>query len=75
MTTTMQIQPAYSQATHCVTTPESSSCVTTGKNPSITINSDGPFPIDGKTAGERIGTFHRACGQNPNVVTCTVTHP
>jgi hypothetical protein len=77
VTTTMQIQPAYSQATHC-TIPDrtlSSRCVTPGQDPSVKI-----CALNG-VCGPNRGLTHQEAGQliglchNPGFTGCTVTPP
>ena len=77
ITTTMQIQPAYSQATHCgSTSPDTSACITPGKDPSSTTCFFGrcsTTSITPQIAGQSIGSVHKACGQER--AECTVTPP
>jgi hypothetical protein len=78
ITTTMQIQPAYSQATHCATTsPGFSACITPGPDASLTICLGGscrsPMPVSPQIAGQSIGSVHKACGQER--AECTVIPP
>jgi hypothetical protein len=71
--TTIQIQPAYSQAQHC---PPNfpGRCVTPGQNPSTVLcfetfcDDETSQEITHKEAGQRIG----ACHSNPG---CTTTPP
>jgi hypothetical protein len=73
ITTTMQIQPAYSQAQHCTTEGTISRCVTPGQNPSFSICIGGtclpPNDIPHQQAGRLIG----GCHSGP--AGCTVTPP
>jgi hypothetical protein len=69
ITTTMQIQPAYSQASHCAGREGFERCVTPGQNPSIARCDDffcESNPIDPQFAGRLIGGCHQT-GE------CTVT--
>jgi hypothetical protein len=71
-TTTTQIQPAYSQATHCSSSGFGTEvCVTPGQNPSCSgpgcVSSNPTHP----QAGQQIGDGHRDCGQGSAV--CSVT--
>ena len=73
----MQIQPAYSQATHCTTTGLSSRCVTPGQDPSLSICFrelciPGP-EVTHQQAGRSIGEGHQACAKG--LLECTVTPP
>jgi hypothetical protein len=90
ITTTMQIKPAYSQASHCQTSdfgagPPRTECITPGQDPSSTICLNTPTcptspstPIGGdnphQEAGQLIGGCHRPT-VNPLVSECTVAHP
>ena len=81
ITTTIQIQPAYSQAQHCsADSAGSSTCVILGQDQLI-ISCDpvGGCDTNGDPSGREIGTSigleHHNCGQSPNSVTCTVTPP
>ena len=72
ITATMQVQPAYSQATHCSSSGfGTEACVTPGQNPSCS----GPGCISSNPtnpqAGQQIGDGHRDCGQGSAV--CSVT--
>jgi hypothetical protein len=74
-TMTMQIQPAYSQTSHCVTDvpppgPPSRTCVTPGQNPTTQTCIGGQFnncgPVESIThqeAGQAIGQQHRDCAK------------
>ena len=78
ITTAIQIQPAYSQATHCgSTSPLSSACITPGQDASISICLFGdcrpPMDVTPQIAGKSIGSVHKACGQER--AECTVTPP
>ena len=72
-TTTMQIQPAYSQAQHCSSTsPGESTCFTPGQNPTIQRCLDGSClsgSITHHEAGRLIGFCHNTGAG------CTVTPP
>lgn len=73
-TMTMQIQPAYSQSSHCRDLFGSITCVTPGKTP--TING---IPIPGdqphQDAGRQIGGCHKTDAQTGGLVRCTVNPP
>jgi hypothetical protein len=84
ITTTIQIQPAYSQAQQCLTTPgilgqSISLCATPGKDPSTVRCLDGtcsdPRPIGGdnpqQQACQLIGQTHQICAHRPQTE-CTV---
>jgi hypothetical protein len=75
--TTMQIQPAYSQVSHCVAGEGADVCITTGQNPSIfTCGGSGctdPDSITHQQAGSSIGSQHRACAQG--AAECFINHP
>jgi hypothetical protein len=80
-TITTQIQPAYSQATHCripERLPDATRCVTPGQDPSLTICVAifcGPSrDITHQEAGRMIGENNQFCAKNPTL-TCTVTPP
>ena len=79
ITTTMQIRPAYSQASHCRTgsvTMGVNVCITPGKDSSVSLcfaDVCDRIPISQQEAGQRIGSSHRACAQG--LGECTVTHP
>jgi hypothetical protein len=80
ITTTIQIQPAYSQAEHCSADPRlgfRESCVTPGKDPSVQRCFEGectpPREITHQEAGKLIGRTHQACAQG--FAECTVTSP
>jgi hypothetical protein len=87
MTTTMQIQLAYSQATHCLRQSGLSACETPGKVPSITIcdpdcrtTHHESFEHPGQAVGHNLGTFGQVCAprggpQSSFPTTCTVTPP
>jgi hypothetical protein len=73
-TTTMQIQPAYSQASHCYDTtgmgPPRTVCVTPGKNPVETCTTGTPSPfcdnaeiLTHQEAGQAIGDIRQGCAQ------------
>jgi hypothetical protein len=78
-TTTMQIQPAYSQPSHCLGSDQFSRCVTPGKDPSITacdaIGCLDPIPIDPQLAGRNIGSCHQGSAQGFGECTVTKTLP
>jgi hypothetical protein len=71
-TTTMQIQPAYSQATHC--NPGVGTCITPGQTPRQTTNGLTSFPSH-QEAGQGIGEIHQGCEGGPpgSYLGCTVT--
>jgi hypothetical protein len=75
ITTTMQIQLAYSQATHCLTQGFGiSRCVTPGQDPSATTCTPSGCEdrdLTHQQAGQDIGINHQACGQG--FAECTVT--
>jgi hypothetical protein len=79
--TKMQIQPAYSQATHCTTDTRPgeevrSTCVTPGQNPSATVCVDDfcrDAPLTHQDAGQLIGRNHQGCAQGFGE--CTVGNP
>ena len=77
ITTTIQIQPAYSQAQHCSVVPGFFTCVTPGQNPSQCSFFIGqqcsPSDITNQQAGQRIGNCHRADAQGPSA--CVVVPP
>jgi hypothetical protein len=87
VTTTMQIQPAYSQTSHCVTNlppgQPSRTCVTPGNNPTTQTCTGGQFincgpleSITGKQAGQAIGQQHRDCAQGVETAdVCTPPTP
>jgi hypothetical protein len=79
ITTTVQIQPAYSQASHCTEVFGTSTCVTPGQNPTIQTDGSPPRPIGGdnphQEAGRQIMGCHSTAAQIPGLVECTVTHP
>jgi hypothetical protein len=81
MTTTMQIQPAYSQPSHCFSLggDQFSRCVTPGKDPSITacdaIGCLDPIPIDPQLVGRNIGSCHQGSAQGFGECTVTKTLP
>jgi hypothetical protein len=81
----MQIQPAYSQASHCQTQdlgvgPPTTTCITPGQDASSTtcIRENEfcapPQNISPQEAGQRIGECHRP-PTNPLISECTVRHP
>jgi hypothetical protein len=80
--TTMQIQPAYSQATHCTTSivrpgeEVRTTCITPGQNPTGTAcEGDDCRPLDltHQDAGKLIGRGHQGCAQG--FVECTIGNP
>jgi hypothetical protein len=79
--TTIQIQPAYSQPSHCFSlgSDQFSRCVTPGKDPSITdcdaIGCLDPIPIDPQLAGRNIGSCHQGSAQGFGECTVTKTLP
>ena len=79
ITTTIQIQPAYSQAQHCTNAPRDISiCVTLGQDPSITVCGLGGDcrsspPLSHQDLGQFIARGHLACAQG--LAECTVTRP
>jgi hypothetical protein len=81
---TICVSPKYyhiGKYEHCsFTQAGSSTCVRLGQDQLIT--SCNPFGVcnpnddpSGKEVGTSIGSGHRNCGEFPNSVTCTVTHP
>jgi hypothetical protein len=77
-TTTIQIQPAYSQATHCSTQIliDRSTCVTPGKDPSATecvFGNCSDRDLTHQDAGKLIGRGHQGCAQG--FAECTVNKP
>jgi hypothetical protein len=74
ITTTMQIQPAYSQATHCLSEDSGNAqCTTPGKDASIVTCITGRSPPPQEQAGQAIGQQHRDCVQG--LGECTVIPP
>ena len=72
-TTTTQIQPAYSQASHCQTDITGREfCVTPGRNPSLTVGTNPPIDLTHQQAGQAIARCH---GPEAGTAECTVTHP
>ena len=74
ITTTIQIQPAYSQAQHCGTglLSDRTTCVTPGKDPSVSV--DGfSRPITHQDIGQAISREHQGCAHG--FAECTVTPP
>jgi hypothetical protein len=87
-TTTMQIQPAYSQTSHCVVNdppppPPSRTCVTQGQNPTTQTCIGGQFnncdPVESIThqdAAQAIKQQRQACAEGTDTAdACTVIHP
>ncbi len=76
ITTTIQIQPAYSQAQHCITRfLGETTCVTPGKDPLLTENGiPTPNQPTQQEAGKIIGREHVACA-HVTLTTCTVIPP
>jgi hypothetical protein len=81
-TTTMQIQPAYSQATHCTTSivrpgeEARTTCVTPGQIPTGTacVGDDcRPLDLTHQDAGILIGRGHQGCARGFS--DCTVGNP
>jgi hypothetical protein len=88
ITSTMQIQPAYSQATHCLTDPDFSVCEKPGNPPSVTIcdpdcettHHESFEHKYGQAVGHNLGTIGQICAprggpQSSSSPTCTVTPP
>jgi hypothetical protein len=78
ITTAIQIQPAYSQATHCILRGSVlSTCITPGKDPTSTVCVIGEcedIPLTHQRAGQGIGAQHQTCAQAPApIVQCTVS--
>jgi hypothetical protein len=79
-TITTQIQPAYSQASHCEI-PGLSFCVKPGQDPTTTSCSlGGPrvcqtLPTTHQDAGQRIGELHQTCSQTQPQGDCVVLPP
>jgi hypothetical protein len=77
-TTTMQTQPAYSQAgaTHCSSSGlATETCVTPGETPTQTTGGLSSFPSH-QEAGQGIGEVHQGCENKPgSYLGCTVTPP
>jgi hypothetical protein len=76
ITTTMQIQPAYSQASHC-TEGFPSRCVTAGQDPSVTLcfnpfDCDPSGPIGGDNPHQDAGRLISACHRGELAPECTV---
>ena len=87
-TMTMQIQPAYSQVSHCIINdppppPPSRTCVTTGTNPTTQTCIGGQFnncsPVESITpqdAGQAIGQQRQDCAEGVDTADeCTVIRP
>ena len=79
ITTTMQIQPAYSQPSHCFTRGETLRCVTPGNDASIFIcdplRCPGTLLIDPNQAGQNIGSCHTSSAKGLGECTVTKTPP
>jgi hypothetical protein len=74
ITTTMQIQPAYSQVSHCLDARDTSTCVTPGQNPTVTVNGvPTPNQPTHQEAGQIIGGCHVQAAKG--IAECTVEHP
>jgi hypothetical protein len=78
-TTAMQIQPAYSQPSHCFTVPgDFFSCVTPGKDASTFgcgLRGCSGDPIDPNQAGQIIGNCHTSSVRGFGECTVTKTPP
>jgi hypothetical protein len=78
-TTTMQIQPAYSQPSHCFTVPgDFFSCVTPGKDASTFscgLRGCEPDSIKPNIAGQMIGNCHTSSVRGFGECTVTKTLP
>ena len=80
ITTTIQIQPAYSQAQTCRTDILGASlCVTPGQNPTLKgclgTACKPPREITHQQAGQFIGDCHSTAAQSGERIECTVTPP
>jgi hypothetical protein len=78
-TTTMQIQPAFSQASHCVDREPpmpGTTCITPGQNPVETKCPQMCTPADltHQDAGQAIGDIHRSCAQG-TATGCFIGNP
>jgi hypothetical protein len=79
ITTTIQIQPAYAQAQHCMKDPpngERTECVTSGKDPSLRFcvkSACTDIPTTHQEAGQTIGSQRQNCAQG--IAECTVNKP
>jgi hypothetical protein len=80
-TTTMQIQPAYSQPSHCLSNERGLRCITPGKDAStfacFPSGCTDPVPLDPQQAGQGIGSCHvgSARGAGECIVTKTPLPP
>jgi hypothetical protein len=73
-TITTQIQPAYSQVSHCLDARGTSTCVTPGQNPTVTVNGvPTPNQPTHQEAGQIIGGCHVQAAKG--LAECTVEHP
>jgi hypothetical protein len=78
-TTTQILQPAYSQATHCLETSGTTTCTTPGQNPTfhrcdVEFGCGPIIPIPHQRAGQGIGGCHSTTTQGATAE-CTVTPP
>jgi hypothetical protein len=78
-TTTMQIQPAYSQPSHCFTEDEFLRCTTPGKDASVfqcdPLRGCGGGSLDPNQVGPSIGGCHVNSAKGSGECTVTKTPP